>query len=88
MRTRVDRPWKLSRALASATDWAVNSDMSDGRQGEAAQTHSAQAHFVRHFVFYNAIYCKKITKTRPKKHLKMNKEVSKLLPRKDLIQVK
>ena len=32
-------------------------------------------------------YCKKITETRPKKHLKMNKEVRMLLPKKDLIQV-
>ena len=30
---------------------------------------------------------KKITETRPKKHLKMNKEVRMLLPKKDLIQV-
>ena len=29
-----------------------------------------------------AIYCKKITETRPKKHLKMNKEVRMLLPKK------
>ena len=34
-----------------------------------------------------AIYCKKITETRPKKHFKMNKEVRMLLPKKDLIQV-
>ena len=33
------------------------------------------------------LYCKKITETRQKKHLKMNKEVRMLLPKKDLIQV-
>ena len=83
-RHSVPRTWKSRDSRARAVD-ARSTFFNYGYNYLNNYIRGISIFFERSRMFYEYIYCKKITETRPKKHLKNEQEIGMLLPKKSYV---